>query len=317
MKFFVAKVNASKVTFQNGQAMLSPLRFHYDSDTFALPIRLGLVNSAGTQDLIVHILARGQRFEVANHPNVTIPTNLDVAESARDAFGAFYASLFDRTLERHPGAVVTEYAWTAQTCDPCPGPTLSDQEITTLGADVMPEEAGGRGMRGFVLTRLHARYTKEGARDDLVFRAASPIVGGREVRARYPDGPLETGAHPSEINNFQGRYAIRHPWRGPITCLSPRRGVWGGPPEGSPSSGAPRAAQDLAFAPRDAPISDFLRSDVPELGIIAAGASVSPAPLGKGTTVRIVLAAIVLGGGAALYARRRRRRAGESTKNDA
>ena len=37
MKFFVAKVTAAKVKFKDGQAMLSPLRFHYDSDTFGLP----------------------------------------------------------------------------------------------------------------------------------------------------------------------------------------------------------------------------------------------------------------------------------------
>ena len=54
MKFFVAKVNAAKVKFErvgNGpeQAILSPLRFHYDSEAFNLPIRLGLINSAGTQ----------------------------------------------------------------------------------------------------------------------------------------------------------------------------------------------------------------------------------------------------------------------------
>ena len=78
-KFFVAKVDPTKVKFEgNGRATLSPLRFHYDSDEFALPIRLGLVNSAGTQDLIVNILAPRQRYEVANYPNVTIPTNLDV-----------------------------------------------------------------------------------------------------------------------------------------------------------------------------------------------------------------------------------------------
>src|SRR5262249_35372746 len=53
MKFFVAKVDVSKVKMENGMATLSPLRFHYDSDKFTLPIRLGLVNSPGTQDLIV------------------------------------------------------------------------------------------------------------------------------------------------------------------------------------------------------------------------------------------------------------------------
>ncbi|MEZ4403504.1 MAG: DUF2330 domain-containing protein [Kofleriaceae bacterium] len=52
MKFFVAKVDPAKVAFKDGRAALSPLRFHYDSDEFALPIRLGLANSSGTQDLI-------------------------------------------------------------------------------------------------------------------------------------------------------------------------------------------------------------------------------------------------------------------------
>src|SRR5262249_26393031 len=72
MKFFVAKVDVAKVRFENGMAMLSPLRFHYDTETFGLPVRLGLLNSAGTQDLVVHVLARGKRYEVANYPNVTI-----------------------------------------------------------------------------------------------------------------------------------------------------------------------------------------------------------------------------------------------------
>src|SRR5678815_5890701 len=49
-KFFVAKVDPKKVTMQDGHAALSPLRFHYDSEEFALPIRLGMANSSGKQD---------------------------------------------------------------------------------------------------------------------------------------------------------------------------------------------------------------------------------------------------------------------------
>jgi hypothetical protein len=62
-----------------GMAQLSPLRFHYDAEQFNLPVRLGMINSAGAQDLIVHILAANQRYEVANYPNVTIPTNINVS----------------------------------------------------------------------------------------------------------------------------------------------------------------------------------------------------------------------------------------------
>src|SRR4029079_664195 len=123
------------------RAHLSPLRFHYDSATFSLPVRLGLLNSAGTQDLIVHILARGKRYEVSNYPNVTIPANYDVAETARDQFGAFYAALFDRTVAETPRAVVTEYSWDASSCDPCPTPALEPDSVATLGADVLQEPA--------------------------------------------------------------------------------------------------------------------------------------------------------------------------------
>jgi hypothetical protein len=171
MKFFVAKVDPTKVTFEGNTAQLSPLRFFYDAEEFALPIRLGLANSGGTQDLIVNVLAPQQRYEVANYPNVTIPTNIDVKPSVKDTFGAFYAALFDATVEKHKGAVVTEYAWQATMCDPCPGPALDPSDFVTLGADVLEgarEKPTPYGDIDFVLTRLHARYGKD-LKNDLVF----------------------------------------------------------------------------------------------------------------------------------------------------
>ena len=139
-KFFVAKVNVAKVKFEDGRASLSPLRFHYDSDKFELPVRLGMLNSSGTQDLVVHVLAKDNRYVVTNYPSVTIPTNLDVSEAARGSFPAFYAALLDRTLEKTPGAIVTEYAWPSSSCDPCPGGVsgLTANDLATLGADVVP-----------------------------------------------------------------------------------------------------------------------------------------------------------------------------------
>lgn len=392
MKFFVAKVNTDKVSFETvdgkRRAKLSPLRFHYDDDRFSLPVRLGLLNSSGTQDLIVHILSPNKRFEVANYPNVTIPTNLDLDEKAIDKFGGFYADLFDRTLEKHPKAVVTEYAWDAATCDPCPTPPLQHGELMTLGADVIAGDDGSRprvpivtesssasspssaapddplgpprrptayrSMLGpirscygellaedkaaegkvelsyqlsaqrtptnltvrtsgklpaklaecvkaraqtmrvmdtagqmvklsaelrsivqppsmnFVLTRLHARYGKETLGEDLVFREAPPIMGGREV---YGEGKkLEQSAkvEPNAHNNFQGRYAVRHLWEGPIKCKNPQRGVWGGPPAGKQQK--TQSALDLAFAPRGkTELASLVVQDVPEIGIEGLG----------------------------------------------
>jgi hypothetical protein len=278
-KFFVAKVDIEKVKLENGMATLSPLRFHYDDESFTLPIRLGLINAKDAQDLVVHILAEGTRYEAANYPNVTIPTNLDVSEQARNEFGSFYAALFDKTLEKTPKAVVTEYAWASTSCDPCPGPTLDPSDIQTFGGDVLPD-GGRRGASGdYVLTRLHARYTKQTLGEDLVFRVAPPIQGGREMTGA--DGKLEQGATKTSFNNFQARYAIRHPWTKPITCKSPRRGIWGGPPAGvaqEPVRVPP--SKDLALAKRGSVLASFVTSGVPELQVGGAPpASVPSAPV--------------------------------------
>src|SRR2546423_2834658 len=113
MKFFVAKVDIHKVKRDaNGTVQLSPLRFSYEANELRLPVRLGLLNASGKQDLIVYVIHPESRFEVANYPNVFIPTNLEVANGVRDNFAAFYAELFDAAVEKMGRkAVVTEYAW--------------------------------------------------------------------------------------------------------------------------------------------------------------------------------------------------------------
>jgi len=280
MKFFVAKVDPAKVAFgPNGQAMLSPLRFHYDTDTFNLPVRLGLLNSSGAQDLIVHILARA-RYELANYPNVTIPTNIEVKDGVRDSFGQFYVSLFDATLAQNPKAIVTEYAWQANNCDPCPVQPLQVEELSTLGADVLPsvgpiDDSKRWSLPGeFVLTRLHARYAKESLGEDLVFREAAGIVGGREVGD--VGGKIEQGPRPSGMNNFQARYIIRHLWKGAVLCLRPRFGRWGGPPKGQTGSQKPAVARDLAFTDRTGDLASYVAQNVPEIRLTVPGGDERP-----------------------------------------
>ncbi|HVI01981.1 MAG TPA: DUF2330 domain-containing protein [Enhygromyxa sp.] len=292
-KFFVAKVDSQKVRFETREdgvrrARLSPLRFHYDSQEFALPIRLGLINASGPQDLLVHILAREVRYEVANYSNVAIPTNLDVEDDVRTRFGSFYASLFDHTLTHNPNAVVTEYAWAAGSCDPCPEPALSLEELVTLGADVLPSYERTLSKRKiderytwsipgeFVLTRLHARYDAGSLGEDLVFQAAPAIVGGREFLQE--NNQLERGAieSPSGYNNFQARYAIRHAWTGPIECDHPQRGIWGGPWPDVQHDGQPTVARELAFVARDVELA----SVVTEQAKLELERTVGPLPTG-------------------------------------
>jgi hypothetical protein len=279
-KFFVAKVDPKKVQMVDGRAELSPLRVQYDAEEFSLPIRLGLANSSGKQDLIVNILSPDKRYEVSNYKNVFIPTNIDVKANVKERFAEFYAALFDKTLQKHPGAVVTEYAWTARAmprqirgggggrmpgpvgikCDPCPTEIPLDSDMMALGADVI----GGPIQKGaYVLTRLHARYGKKDMKDDLRFQEAKHVAGGREVR--NDKGVLETGTVESGQSFFQARYAIRYPWTGAMKCKKPTRNVWGGPPPGKSTQLI--AAKNSAYAPRGKlSLAAVIRRDLPEIG---------------------------------------------------
>ncbi len=276
MKFFVAKVDPKKVQMVDNHAQLSPIRFHYDSEDFSLPIRLGMANSTGKQDLIVNILSADKRYEVANYKNVVIPTNFDVKDSVKTRFAEFYAALFDKTVEANPGAVVTEYAWTARPqyhCDPCPELDVSQADLMTLGGDIVQGQIAAG---AFVLTRLHARYGRNDMKDDLRFKDAKPITGGRE---QWSKQGLEYGATPSAENYFQARYAMRHWWTGAIKCKNPQRGVWGGPPDG----GAQQiiAASKLAFAPRGKlEVASMVKRDLWEIGLKKAAPNKAPAPAG-------------------------------------
>jgi hypothetical protein len=314
-KFFVAKVDPKKVQMVDGHAALSPIRFHYDSDEFSLPIRLGMANSSGTQDLIVNILSADKRYEVANYKNVFIPTNFDVKNSVKARFSEFYAALFDQTMKANPGAVVTEYAWTATQgyhCDPCPELDVNQGDMASLGADVI----GGNIANHFVMTRLHARYGKRDMKDDLRFKQAKAVTGGREL---FSKAGIEYGAQPSEENYFQGRYVVRHWWTGAITCKNPQRGVWGGPPDGSGQQVI--AANKLAFAPRGRmELGTVIGRDLWEIGFKKGAPVTAPTPApgfskppsGGGGTVKVMglgagaLGAMLLIGLGSLVTRRRK-----------
>src|SRR5262249_45465120 len=97
---------------------------------------------------------------------------------------------------------------------------------------VVAQPTKGPPMSRVVLTRLHLRYGKDGAVDDLVFRAAKPLVGGGGL----PDdkGKLTEATATVAVgggDRFQGRYVILHPWTKKLTCQVKTRGAWGGPPD--------------------------------------------------------------------------------------
>lgn len=204
MKFFVAKVNL-KEQVKTGFSSLRPLQFEFDSAKFMLPMRLGMLNANGPQDLIIYALSKNGRVESTNYRTVKLPANMNLPPFLKQggAFTDFYRAMFDQQARREGmKAVFTEYFWDMAWCDPCAADPLSPEELRTAGVRwVAP--ARGRiapsGAQPVMLTRLHVRYTPETFPEDLVFH--------------------ETG----DRQNFQTRYVLHNPWKGsPDACPAAR-----------------------------------------------------------------------------------------------
>ncbi len=111
MKFFVAKVNLEEQV-KLGYTYLRPLQIAFDSSDFMLPIRLGMVNAAGPQELFVFTLTRNGRVETTNYRTERIPGDVSIPLFVKDDFGSFYQAMFDVQVAREEMRVVfLEYAW--------------------------------------------------------------------------------------------------------------------------------------------------------------------------------------------------------------
>ena len=207
LKFFVARVNLTEQA-KTGFSYLRPLQFVFEYERFMLPVRLGMLNARGPQDLVVYALTRNGRVETTNYRTVKLPANVELPTYTRAEFGKFYKALFENQSKREDYRVVwTEYFWDMAWCDPCAADPLSPEELKRagvfwLGGDepaigVAPGTAprvatprAGSGAQPVMLTRLHLRYTPETLPEDLMFQ---------ETQDRQ---------------NFQTRYVLRHAWNG-------------------------------------------------------------------------------------------------------
>lgn len=210
LKFFVVKVNEAEKKKLPGN-FLRPIQISFNSPKFMLPIRLGMANADGDQDLIVYAFTKKGRIECTNYRNVNIPTGNKIPLFVQKNFGAFYDNLFSYQWNKENQDVsFLEYAWDVSPqnfmkCDPCVATAPSAQDIVQAGvwwlnkdwndySDV--EEQGDEyGVSSSVhFTRLHFRYNRDHFAQDLMFQ----LTPNKE--------------------NFQARYVITHPATGSFTC---------------------------------------------------------------------------------------------------
>jgi hypothetical protein len=207
MKFFVVKVNEEEKKKVPGD-FLRPIQISFESPKFMLPIRLGMANADGDQDMIVYAFSKTGRIECANYPTVSLPTGKNVPLFVENNFANFYTNLFQyQWFGAGKSAAMLEYAWdvspsNAVKCDPCVATAPSTGDLVQAGvwwADpgkyhVDPNDQDTDHPAKVYFTRLHVRYNRRAFPQDLLFQETA------------------------NTTNFQARYIITHPATGDLTC---------------------------------------------------------------------------------------------------
>ncbi len=208
LKFFVVKVNEEEKKKLPGN-FLRPLQISFTSPKFMLPIRLGMANADGDQDMIVYAFTKKGRIECTNYRTQSLPTGNKVPLFVKNNFGNFYANLFQNQWSKEGKALtMLEYAWDVSPknyvkCDPCVATAPSTQDLVQAGvwwinrdwndySDVDAEEEDYTDNVYF--TRLHVRYNREKFPQDLMFQVTP------------------------NTENYQARYVITHPATGDFNC---------------------------------------------------------------------------------------------------
>lgn len=202
LKFFVVKVNEEEKRKLPGN-FLRPIQIAFNSPKFMLPIRLGMANADGDQDMIVYAFTKKGRAEVTNYRTVSLPTGKNIPLFVKNNFGSFYSNLFQHQWQKEGKAVaMLEYAWDVSPknfmkCDPCVATAPSQQDLVQAGVWWMdPQQAKDEAIynSNVYFTRLHVRYNRQSFPQDLMFQATP------------------------NTDNYQARYVVTHPAQGSFDC---------------------------------------------------------------------------------------------------
>ena len=208
LKFFVVKVNEQEKKKLPGN-FLRPLQISFTSPKFMLPIRLGMANADGDQDMIVYAFTKKGRIECTNYRTQSLPTGNKIPLFVKNNFESFYANLFQNQWSKEGKALtMLEYAWDVSPqnyvkCDPCVATAPSTQDLVQAGVwwinrdwndynDVNSQEDDYSDKVYF--TRLHIRYNRDKFPQDLMFQVTP------------------------NTESYQARYVITHPATGDFSC---------------------------------------------------------------------------------------------------
>jgi len=217
MKFFVVKVNEKEKRKLPGN-FLRPIQISFNSPKFMLPIRLGMANADGDQDMIVYAFTKKGRIESTNYRNIELPTGKNIPLFVQNNFSSFYSNLFQHQWDKDGKAItMLEYAWDVSPknyvkCDPCVATAPSTQNLVQSGVfwlnqhneydpDNLDDDDNNdiKYSNNVYFTRLHIRYNRNSFPQDLMFQETS------------------------NTENYQARYIITHPATGDMNCSAGKK----------------------------------------------------------------------------------------------
>jgi hypothetical protein len=170
MRFFVAKVNVGERA-KTGSQFLRPIQIAYESPKFVLPIRLGMLNADGAQELTVYTVTRKGRVESTNYRTVKVSRGVGgmLPQYVAGSFDRVYRAAF-LTAEKREGMNVLFEEYAA----PLYGQTANFgvADLRQLG---MWWSEGGMSEPVFV-TRLHFLYDEKHFPEDLVLQTTTDQV---------------------------------------------------------------------------------------------------------------------------------------------
>src|SRR5579871_579706 len=208
LKFFVVKVNEEEKKKIAGD-FLRPIQISFKSPKFMLPIRLGMANADGDQDMIVYAFTKKGRIEYTNYRTVSLPTGKNVPLFVQNNFANFYSNLFQHQWSIDGKSVaMLEYAWDVSLqnyvkCDPCVATAPSTQDLVQSGVWWLQRDWNNYDddsqyesdySSHIFFTRMHVRYNRTAFPQDLMFEETA------------------------NAENFQARYIITHPATGDFDC---------------------------------------------------------------------------------------------------
>ncbi len=208
LKFFVVKVNEAEKKKLPGH-FLRPIQIAFSSPRFMLPIRLGMANADGDQDMIVYAFTKRGRIECTNYRTVSLPTGKKIPLFVQQNFQNFYANLFQHQwTEEGKSVAMLEYAWDVSPknylkCDPCVAAAPSVKDLVQSGVWWIrrdwnnydnDDDITDPGSDQVFFTRMHIRYNRSAFPQDLMFQETA------------------------NAENFQARYIITHPATGDFSC---------------------------------------------------------------------------------------------------